>query len=651
MVVRRVVRLRPALVLALFVASALSLPTGARGEPPAGPAAASGLLKTEKLAGEGVWIDPALTQALTPTNRVRATIWFEDQFLGDGKAYARRAKEFAGAKRRELRTAVMRTLRDASDRSWATARSALDALVESEGIRAIDRFWIVNGFSCGVTQKGLEGLKAVPGVRHVYRDTSWRGLPPAPPADVPAHPPTTRPSFDPKRYLHPWYIRYLLADKVWKRFGVTGKGTLNIIHDHNFLFSPNVTPGVYRNPLEKPGNGKDDDGNGLVDDYHGWNFNRNDGVLTTVQVPPGGGSGANLHGFMCGAIICGAGAKGHEYEFGIAPEGTWAGVISARRMEAAVQWAIEQGADTYSMSFSVPGKGEHRSHWRKLMEHGSFCGVCFVSGAGNFALQQKVPVQMRQPEDIPDAVFAAAGVHRDLTRTATSSQGPVEWNTAHYKDGTVQKPAVCAFNFGLPVLYRNGTVREGGLSGNSFAGPMFCGSIALMLSADPDLLPWDLREIITSTALDIADEGVDYQTGHGLINCYRAVKEVLRRKAAREGKPTKRYEGREPDDELDVASLEERVRVVAVVVGRLGPKGQAKALGVEIGDVIVEYGGEKILTRAGLREQIKAVRDSGVEEVPMVLRRGKQTITIKLKPGPIGIAGTERYNEPVFQKG
>ncbi|MCP5067237.1 MAG: S8 family serine peptidase, partial [bacterium] len=296
-------------------------------------------------------------------------------------------------------------------------------------------------------------------------------------------------------------------------------------------------------------------------------------------------------------------------------------------------------------------KGEHRSHWRKLMEHGSFCGACFAPRAGNFALQHKTPVQMRQPEDIPNAVFAAAGVHRDLTRTATSSQGPVEWNTAHYKDGTVQKPAVCAFNFGLPWLFRDGTVREGGLSGNSFAGPMFCGSIALMLSADPDLLPWDLREIITSTAMDIAAEGVDYQTGHGLINCYRAVKEVLRRKAAREGKPTKRFEGRERDDELDVASLAERVKVVAVVVGMVAPKGQAKSLGVEVGDVIVEYNGEKILTRAGLREQIKAARAAKAEEVPMVLRRGKKKITIKLKPGRIGIGGAEQYSEPVFQKG
>ena len=32
---------------------------------------------------------------------------------------------------------------------------------------------------------------------------------------------------------------------------------------------------------------------------------------------------------------------------------------------------IEQGADTYSMSFSRPDLGEYRSHWRKLMEQGT----------------------------------------------------------------------------------------------------------------------------------------------------------------------------------------------------------------------------------------------------------------------------------------
>ena len=635
--------------LALLVAYLWLDPTGAVAGPRRVKPAANGLLPTERIAGRGVWVDPRLAQALTRGGRVRATVWFEDQFLGDGAAYERRAKEFEDARRSELGAAVVKTLKALADKSWAEAEAVLAPLIESEAIRKVDRFWIVNGFSCGVTTEGLEALEAVPGVRKIFADTSWRGLPPKTAVAAPFHEATTRAAFDPARYKHPWYIRYLLADKVWKRFGVTGEGTLNVIHDHNFLFSANMRPNVYRNPGEIPGNGKDDDGNGLVDDFHGFDFNHDSPALTTVAVPPGGGSGMNLHGFICGAIICGTGAPGQEYEFGIAPGGSWAGVISARRLEAAVQWAIEQGADTYSMSFSVPGKGEHRSHWRKLMEHGSFCGLCFVSGAGNFALQQQTPVQMRQPEDIPNAVFAAAGVHRDLTRTATSSKGPVEWKTEHYQDGTVKKPGVCAFNFDLPWLFRDGTVRDRGLNGNSFAGPMFCASIALMLSADPALLPWDLREIITSTATDVAAPGVDAETGHGLINCFRAVKEVLRRRCKREGRANKRYEGREKDDELDVAALKDRLHIEAVVVGRVAPRGQAKALGVRVGDVIIEYGGEPIHTRADLRDQIQAAKDGGAESVVLVLGRGDERIELDLKPGRIGIAGAERYREPVFE--
>jgi len=631
-----------ALVPALAGATAHA---GPRRLPPRG----DGLLPTERLAGDGVWIDPALQRAALGGNRVRATVWFEEQFLGDGAAYVRRAKEFAHAKRTELRPQVVRTLKAAAEASWAAAREAVDALVADGGIRNVDRFWIVNGFACGVTEAGLEGLARVPGVRKVFLDTSWRGLPP--PAGGEEHhvAPAEPPPFEPGRWKHPWYVRYLLADRVWKELGVTGKGTLNVVHDHNFLFSPNVVPGLYRNPGEIPANGIDDDGNGLVDDVHGYNFDRDDHVLTTVPVPPGGGSGADLHGFLCTAIVCGRGVEGAPYEFGLAPEGTWAGVISGRRMEAAVQWAIEQGADTYSMSFSVPDKGEHRSHWRKVMEQGSFCGVCFVSGAGNFALQQPVPVQMRQPEDIPNAVFAAAGVHRDLSRTATSSQGPVLWDTEHYRDGEVAKPAVCAFNFDLPVLYRDGTVREGGIGGNSFAGPMFCGAIALMLSADEDLLPWDLREIITSTATDVAEKGVDPQTGHGLINCYRAVKEVLRRKAKREGRPTKPWSGRTPGDELDVGSLRKRLEIEAVVVERVAPGSQAAERGVQVGDVLLAYDGEPVKDRAGLRDRVRSAEARGAEEVSLSLRRGEKTIELTLAPGRIGIGTRERLNEPVFE--
>jgi len=581
--------------------------------------------------------------------RIRVTAWFDKQFLEDGTAYRRRAKEFGDWTRSKLRVEVIKQLKGLSATSHKAASADLDKLVDAGTISDLRRYWIINGFTCTTTTAGLPALRKVAGVKEVYVAGPARASRPASRGTAVSVAVAEKPKFDPDRYQHPWYIRYLQADRAWKELGVTGRGTLNVVHDFNFVYSQNVTGNLYRNPGETAGNGKDDDGNGLIDDVHGYNFDQHNANLTQVPVGRGDFNPRAQHGFMCAAIICGTGAKGRKYEFGIAPEGTWTGVIASGRLEAAIEWAIEQGADTYSMSFSIPGLGEYRSHWRKVMEHGSFCGICFVSGAGNFAQQARVPVQMRTPEDIPDAVFAAAGVQRNFSRTPFSSKGPVEWKTRHYQGGRVQKPEVCAFNMGLPQLWLNGTTRPGGLNGNSFAGPMFCGSIALMLSADPDLLPWDLQQIITSTATDVAAEGVDDETGHGLINCYRAVREVLRRKAIREGKDPKRFAGRQQGDTLDIESIKLRLKSSRVQVGRLQPGGQAAKLGVKPGDVLVSYHGRKIASRRDvLAAKRKAVTDKA-EKVAVVFSRGGQLINREFTTAAIGFVPQVVFDAPTFK--
>ena len=603
------------------------------------------LLATEKIDGDEVWVQ-AQIDAITAA-RVRVKVWFDEQFLGDGKAYRRRAKEFDGWRRDPLRTKVVATLQALNDKSYNSAKQQLGKLAEDGKIGNLRRHWVINGFSCTVARESLDDLKKVKGVAKIFVARGGGG--PGRGGESPGFRPVERRKFDPSRYKHPWYVRYLMADKVWSTFGVTGAGTLNIVHDFNFVYSDNVSYNVYRNKSEIPGNGKDDDGNGLIDDYHGFNFDRNNAVLTTAPVAANAANPRGMHGHSCAAIICGAGVDGKPYEFGIAPEGRWAGVIASNQLESAVEWAIEHKADTYSMSFSIPQLGDYRSHWRKVMEHGSFCGVYFVSGAGNFAQSARVPVQMRTPEDIPDVVFAAAGVQRNFRRTPFSSKGPVRWNTEHYKDGEVKKPEVCAFNMGLPFLLRNGTVRASGLNGNSFAGPMFCGSIALMVSADPELLPWDLKEIITSTATDVAAEGVDDETGHGLINCYRAVKEVLRRKAVRERKDPAAYEGREEGDELDIDSLQKKLAATRFVVGGLQPDGQADKLGLKPGDRIVSYNGEKVADTQQMRAAKLKARQAGVTEIPLVFQRAGKPAEVKVKPGPLGVVPSIEYEDPTFR--
>ena len=609
----------------------------------------AGLLTTEKLVGEGIWVDPAFEIRFRQLRRVKVTIWFDEQLLGDGQAYMRRAGEFAERKRTELRIAAVQTLKAIHARSWKQARSAIDKLIKQEKISGVEDFWIVNGFTCTTVKENLESLKSIPGVKMIFA----RPIRPVnrPPADAqpPGFPLPDIDQFDWQRYKHPWYTRALQANRVWREFKVTGAGTLNVFHDFNFVFSDNLTANLYRNADEIPANGKDDDKNGYIDDYHGFNFDAETAVLTHTPVAEGVFSPQLMHGFMCAAIVCGRGVEGKQYEFGIAPEARWTGVVGSSRLEQAVQWAIEQGADTYSMSFSIPGLQDYRSHWRKIMEQGSLCGVFFVSGAGNFAQSAQLPVQMRVPEDIPEVVFAAAGVQRDFARTPFSSQGPVKWDTQHYQDGMVQKPEVCAFNMGLPALLRDGTVRMSGLNGNSFAGPMFCGSISLMLSADPDLLPWDLKEIITSTATDVAAEGFDAQTGHGLINCYRAVKEVLRRKAIREGSDPMPYSGRDAGDEINVQAIQAQLAKRQIRIARVVAGSQAAELGLKVNDLLVSFQDQPITAPTSLRMAIaKAVRDK-VKEAVLVVQRAGEQIKFTVKPGQLGVNVAARYAEPVFK--
>ncbi|MEP2775751.1 MAG: S8 family serine peptidase [Luteolibacter sp.] len=487
-------------------------------------------IRMESLQGEGLWISPppGKYQAGKP---LRVTVWFDKQLLGDGKAYQRRAGEFSESGRLELREKVFTALKAESVKSFGAAKDALDGLVKEKLISDVERHWIVNGFSCTVAGDRVDELRKVPGVRKVFlrpvRVASKRDMPEMP--EVTKLPKPEKPSFEDL----PWYIEKLKADRVWKEFGIAGEGTLNVIHDGNFVPSGHLVRTMYRSTSEVPGNGIDDDGNGYIDDASGYNFDRNTAEIYTHPFDGDPQQRKILHGTSCATIVSGAGDGGAVPQFGVAPLSRWAGVINQGGIERSVEWAIDQGADTYSMSFSQRDLGEYQSHWRKVMEHGSFCGVFFISGAGNVQRGEEFPFSMNVPENIPGAVFAAAGVQRDLSKTSFSCVGPVEWNTEHYQDGVVQKPEVCAFNIDVPCLYPDGTVVPDLLRGNSFAGPMFCGAISLMLSADPDLLPWDLQEIITSTATDVGPPGLDYETGHGLIDCHAAVKEVLRRKALR----------------------------------------------------------------------------------------------------------------------
>ena len=607
-------------------------------------------ISMETVSGEGIWVDPKFSQlarsATTLPGRkntrqlLTAKVWFDQQLLGSGDAYQRRVKQFSGSKRRSLRIEMIKALQEASRSSHQKAANALKTLQAEGVISNMQTHWIINGFTCTTTIDGVEKLKSVPGVKKIFHAPHFQQRKGN---FQTAIPPTGESNNEQNlRYKNPWYVRSLQADRVWNDFKIRGDGTLNVIADGNFAVSPNLAASIYRNPGEIPDNRVDDDQNGYVDDVHGYNFTTHSNRLTVIPSPLSSFS-RTLHGAMCATIVCGNGTPESTFEFGLAPNAKWAGVIGGLyQLENAVEWAVLQKADTYSMSFSHPRLGEYRSHVRKIFEHGSYCGLFFVSGAGNFAQTARIPEQMRSPEDTPAVVFAAAGVQRDLTRTRFSSQGPVRWATEHYQDGMVQKPEVCACNQDLPCQLPDGKVIEVQINGNSFAGPMFCGTIALMLSADPDLMPWDCREIIIQTATDVGESGYDYQTGHGLINCYTAVREVLRRKALREGNTASQFASASPRDTAEHLQATRSPDKPALTVIAVRPQSPAASEGVMPGDRVISINGKIIADR---NEYDAARQKAAGKPVVLVLARGDRKKSYQVPPIAWGLSLGMRWGE------
>ena len=475
---------------------------------------------------DSVWIDPAYQ----PTDSSQTiVVWFKEQYLEQADSFLKKISEnrFKGRRRHELRSEITSNLKDISNAAFAKVASQLATLEEDGSVTGINQHWIISGFSCTVTPEGFNAIKNLEDVAYMYVKKSpetSKGMNMGPEyiADIPPA------DFDLEEVeSYPWNIEKIRAPEVWKEFGLTGKGVLNVVHDSGFkLDIPPLVSNIYTNTGEIPGNGLDDDSNGYIDDYHGFNFDEGSANLNEPHIR----RATNIHGNLCAAMIVGTYATGTKTAIGVAPEATWAPLIGTSNFEDAIEWAIEQGADTYSMSFSHPDLGEYRSHWRKILEHGTLCGVVFISGAGNFAAGPSfapVPVQMRNPEDIPNVVLGVAGVGEDGERPKFSSQGPVVWNTAYYREGQVRKPDFTTINSKVPCVDPEGRLLNIA-SGNSLAGPHMAGIVSLMLSANPELLPWEIKEILLSIAKDIGTPGYDYQSGHGFVNAYDAVKAVVR---------------------------------------------------------------------------------------------------------------------------
>ena len=208
------------------------------------------------------------------------------------------------------------------------------------------------------------------------------------------------------------------------------------------------------------------------------------------------------HGTHCAGITAGTGAPDFQY-IGVAPKAQLVGVKvldeggsgSFATVMAGMEWTVEKrhvfNIRAASMSLGGPGAIEWTSSEEESVNRmGNEMmreGIALFIAAGNSAFS----AQIGTPGSAEDVITVGA-LDKNTAIAVYSSQGPTE-------EGRV-KPNI-AF-VGSSVMAPDFNTGDGytSKSGTSMATPGAAGLAALMYQANPDLSPFDIRNIMQETA-------------------------------------------------------------------------------------------------------------------------------------------------------
>ncbi len=254
------------------------------------------------------------------------------------------------------------------------------------------------------------------------------------------------------------------------------------------------------NQGEIPNNGLDDDANGYIDDYFGFDFYNRDGDPVDEH-----GHGTHCAGIVGAKGDNGFGAVGINWNVGIVPVRALGpnGGGSDADVAASIQYAVHRGASIVSLSLGGPTSSTVLDN---AIQYARDAGVLVVAASGNDT--ENNDVVPSYPSSMPlENIVAVAATNSSDRLAPFSNYGP---NSVH-----VAAPGVGILSTYLADQFTS-------LSGTSMATPYVAGVAALMKAANPSLGYADLKYALIASSDPIAGLKGKVVAG-GRINAYRAV--------------------------------------------------------------------------------------------------------------------------------
>lgn len=423
----------------------------------------------------------------------------------------------------ERRAFVVNELQRFSRASQSDLIQVLEEGANNGLVRELSPFWISNSIGCTMTRDMINAISQRNDILVIESD-EYRNMLPNGETSTPVQNSISNSgnsgSTSSTRGIA-WHVSQVNADDVWNyngSSGYNGNGIIVAILDTGVNYNHNDI----KNNMWTNSQG-----------YHGYDYVNRDNDPMDDQG----------HGSHCAGIVAGTGASGTKT--GMAPG---AKIMALKVLGAdgsgsnsnimnAMQYAITNHADIVSMSLGASGDSGNASE-RQIFDNMLSAGMIATLAAGNDGENYSsinpnskgkyysVPRNVGSPGNCPppwhnpdqtlngglSAVVCVGASQRNDRKSTFSSMGPVTWsNVSGYNDypytagsstniGLI-RPDIAVPGSDITSLDYSGNSGYTEMCGTSMATPGCAGIFALMLSANPDLTPAQLDEIIETTAI------------------------------------------------------------------------------------------------------------------------------------------------------
>ncbi|HYQ04783.1 MAG TPA: S8 family serine peptidase [Polyangiaceae bacterium] len=316
-----------------------------------------------------------------------------------------------------------------------------------------------------------------------------------------------------------WDLKLMHTSQAWD--ATRGNGVVVAVVDTGVdINHPDLAGNVWTNPGEIPDNGIDDDGNGFVDDVHGWSVLGN-----SNQVDDSVGHGTHVAGTIAAQDNNGIGVVGIAPDAKIMPVQVFSFSSDSFTISQGLLYAVHNGADVINNSWEIcSGYCPTVGVVEDAVRTAHAAGAVVVFAAGN----ENANIRDRSPQNLPESIVVSATTPRDVRAdfsnfglidvAAPGSGDPNDSEVVEPSYGILSLKSSSCFEPWICNADRNvgdGYVR---LAGTSMAAPHAAGVAALILGLHPNYSPEQVRQVMRRTSVDANGNGYDTDLGYGRVD-------------------------------------------------------------------------------------------------------------------------------------